>query len=58
MTLPAADVMEVEADIFLVFTGFNASVTENMCLDELMRWHKIAIERHNKAQEQSNSGRS
>ncbi|WP_081302351.1 GpE family phage tail protein [Aliivibrio fischeri] len=45
--------MEVEADIFLVFTGFNVSSTTSMSLTELMRWHNIAIQRHEKAQEQS-----
>ncbi|TKF76655.1 MULTISPECIES: GpE family phage tail protein [Vibrio] len=45
--------MEVEADIFLVFTGFNASTTAVMPLGELMDWHRIAIERHEKAQEEA-----
>lgn len=45
--------MEVEADIFLVFTGFNASVTATMSLSELMGWHKIAWQRHQKAQEEA-----
>lgn len=45
--------MEAEADIFLVFTGFNASTTATMTLAELMRWHDIALKRHEKAQEQA-----
>lgn len=48
-----ADVMEAEADIFLIFTGFNASVTQNMSLSELMHWHKIALARHKKAQDEA-----
>lgn len=48
--------MEVEADIYLVFTGFNASTTAAMPLGELMGWHRIAIERHEKAQEAQNAG--
>ncbi|ELC9583460.1 GpE family phage tail protein [Vibrio parahaemolyticus] len=43
--------MEVEADLFLVFTGWDAKTTADMSLSELMQWHKIAIERHKKAQE-------
>ncbi|WP_229652646.1 GpE family phage tail protein, partial [Vibrio parahaemolyticus] len=54
-----ADVMEAEADIFLVFTGFNPSATASMSLAELMRWHEIALQRHEKAQEQAeNAGQS
>ncbi|MCG6410510.1 hypothetical protein [Vibrio fluvialis] len=45
--------MEVEADLFLVFTGFNASTTAVMSLGELMGWHRIAIERNQKAQEEA-----
>ncbi|NAX31990.1 GpE family phage tail protein [Vibrio sp. V37_P2S8PM304] len=48
-----ADVMEVEADIFLVFTGFNPSATANMSLNELMKWHAIALKRHEKALEEA-----
>ena len=43
--------MEVEADIYLVFTGFNAATTSPMSLAELMRWHAIAIKRHQQGQE-------
>ena len=51
--------MEAEADIFLVFTGFNPSVTDSMSLGTLMRWHEIALQRHEKAQEQAeNAGGS
>ncbi|WP_106427224.1 GpE family phage tail protein [Enterovibrio norvegicus] len=45
------DVMEVEADLFLVFTGWDALTTAAMSLSELMHWHRIAIKRHEKANE-------
>ena len=48
--------MEVEADIFLVFTGFNAATTAPMSVAELMRWHTIAIKRHNQGQESNHTG--
>lgn len=41
--------MEVEADLFIVFQGWDANTTASMLLPELMRWHKIAIARHKKA---------
>lgn len=47
--------MNVEADLFLVFQGFNPSSTGDMSLAELMRWHTIAHERHNAAQEAMNN---
>lgn len=43
--------MEVEADLFLVFGGWDAKTTESMKPKELMSWHKIAIKRHEKSQE-------
>ncbi|AWH14535.1 hypothetical protein [Aeromonas phage 13AhydR10PP] len=43
--------MEMEADIFLVFTGWSPSNTEGMSFDELHHWHKIAIERHKASQQ-------
>lgn len=46
--------MEAEADIFLVFTGWDALTTERMRLEELMRWHKIALARY----EQGRTGQS
>ncbi|EIU5460388.1 TPA: GpE family phage tail protein [Pseudomonas aeruginosa] len=46
--------MEVEADLFLVFTGWDALTTERMKLDELMRWHAIALARY----EQGKAGQS
>jgi len=46
------DVMEVEADLYLVFNGWDALTTENMSLVELMRWHSIAIKRHERAKEE------
>ena len=45
--------MEAEADIFLVFPGWDAGTTEAMTVDELMRWHAIALRRHEKGQEQA-----
>jgi hypothetical protein len=45
--------MEVEADLYLVFTGWDASTTENMSIAELMRWHTIAMKRHSQAVEQA-----
>jgi hypothetical protein len=48
--------MEVEADLFLVFTGWDAKTTESMTLGELMRWHSIAIKRHNQAKEENQAG--
>lgn len=38
--------MEAEADIFLIFTGWDALTTQGMHLDELMRWHTIAMARY------------
>lgn len=46
--------MEAEADIFLVFTGWDALSTQNMTLDELMGWHAIALRRY----EQGKAGQS
>lgn len=54
MTAVPRDVMEAEADIFLVFTGWDALTTERMTLSELMRWHRIALERY----EQGKAGQS
>ncbi|MFD2178514.1 GpE family phage tail protein [Veronia pacifica] len=48
--------MEAEADIFLVFTGFNPAVTGAMPLEELMDWHRIAVARHQIATERTNAG--
>lgn len=48
--------MEVEADIYLVFTGFNAATTAPMSLTELMQWHSIALKRHEKGQENNDAG--
>lgn len=45
--------MEAEADIYLVFSGWDAKTTEAMCLDELMRWHAVAVRRYQKSQEQA-----
>lgn len=46
--------MEAEADIFLVFAGWDALTTQGMRLEELMRWHSIALERY----EQGKAGQS
>jgi hypothetical protein len=56
VTIPSVDVMEIEADLFLVFTGWDALTTEKMPLDQLMRWHEIALDRHKKAQDAANAG--
>ncbi|EHW9253332.1 GpE family phage tail protein [Salmonella enterica] len=50
--------MEFEADLYLIFTGWDAKTTESMSLPELMRWHSIALDRHERAKEQANAGRS
>ncbi|MGL5215825.1 MAG: GpE family phage tail protein [Aeromonas hydrophila] len=43
--------MEIEADIFMVFTGWSPANTEGMTFDELMSWHKVAIKRHEATQQ-------
>jgi len=43
--------MAVEADLYLVFTGWDALTTERMSLDLLMRYHRIAIERYERGKE-------
>lgn len=47
--IPPKDVMEIEADLFIVFQGWDPNTTTNMLLPELMRWHRIAITRHQTA---------
>jgi hypothetical protein len=42
--------MSIEADLFLMFTGWSPKDTEAMSLDELMGWHAIALVRHTQAQ--------
>ncbi len=37
--------MELEADLYLVFTGWGPSCTASMYLEELLDWHRIAGER-------------
>ena len=44
--------MEVEADLYLIFTGWDALSTANMSLAELMDWHRIALKRYEKANEE------
>lgn len=56
MTALPREVMEVEADLFLIFTGWDARTTESMPLAELMRWHAIALDRRERANEQGNAG--
>lgn len=51
MTFLPGDVMQAEADIYLVFTGWDANTTRDMDLNELMSWHKIALERQKTAEE-------
>lgn len=36
----------------MVFTGWSPSDTAGMSLDELMDWHRIAVERHEQASKQ------
>lgn len=50
--------MEAEADIYLVFTGWDAKTTEAMSLDELMRWHAVAVRRYQQAQESAQQQRN
>jgi len=40
------DVQEVEANLFVVFTGWTPDTTAGMSLEVLMRWHELAIERN------------
>ncbi len=43
--------MEVWAEINLVFGGgWPPSEMDNMPMDELIRWHQIAIEKHERSQ--------
>lgn len=56
MTALPPDIMEAEADIYLVFTGWDAGTTAAMSVDELMRWHAIAIKRHEKSKENIGQG--
>lgn len=50
--------MEAEADIYLVFTGWDAKTTEAMSLDELMRWHSVAVRRYEQGKEQAQQPRT
>ncbi|MGL4506660.1 MAG: GpE family phage tail protein [Aeromonas sobria] len=43
--------MEIEADVFMVFTGWSPANTEGMTFEELDHWHQIAVKRHNAAQQ-------
>lgn len=44
MTIPD-DVQEVEANLFVVFPGWTPETTAGMTIEELMRWHDLAIAR-------------
>jgi len=43
------DVLDAEANIFMVFQGWSATTTQNMDIEELTLWNDKAIERHNMA---------
>ncbi|QIZ02635.1 putative tail protein [Aeromonas phage AhyVDH1] len=43
--------MELEADIYTVFTGWGPKDTADMDFDELHSWHQVAIKRHNASQQ-------
>ncbi|ANZ52215.1 putative tail protein [Aeromonas phage Ahp2] len=43
--------MEMEADIFMVFTGWSPKDTAEMSFDDLHHWHQLAIKRHNASQQ-------
>ncbi|WP_239974271.1 GpE family phage tail protein [Photobacterium damselae] len=45
--------MEIEADLYLIFTGWDALSTAEMTLSELMGWHRIAFKRYEKAREEN-----
>ncbi|WP_163836961.1 GpE family phage tail protein [Spartinivicinus ruber] len=49
------DVMDIEADLFMVFQGWNATTTEKMTLSELMLWHQKATQRQEKINAQLHS---
>ncbi|UTZ44632.1 GpE family phage tail protein [Vibrio campbellii] len=49
--------MEVEADLYLIFTGWDALSTASMSLAELMDWHRIAIKRYEKPTKKINAQR-
>lgn len=44
MTIPD-DVQEVEANLFVVFPGWTPETTAGMTIEELMRWHDLAMTR-------------
>jgi hypothetical protein len=39
-------VQEIEANLFIVFQGWTPDTTAGMSLDELMRWHELAVARN------------
>ena len=43
--------MEIEADLFIIFQGWDSKTTENMSITRLLQWHKIAIARNKKTKE-------
>jgi len=34
------------ANLFVIFPGFSPEICDRMSIDELMRWHAHALERH------------
>lgn len=47
--------MDIEADLYMVFQGWDAKTTEDMTLPELMLWHKKAAQRQEKINQQLQS---
>ncbi|MDE1465532.1 GpE family phage tail protein [Spartinivicinus poritis] len=49
------DVMDIEADCFMVFQGWDAKTTEDMTLPELLLWHQKATQRQERINQQIQS---
>ncbi|MBU2708816.1 GpE family phage tail protein [Zooshikella marina] len=47
--------MDIEADLFMFFQGWNTHTTQDMPLEELMLWHKKAAQRQEKINQQLKS---
>ncbi|MGL4355664.1 MAG: GpE family phage tail protein [Aeromonas popoffii] len=41
----------MEADIYMVFTGWSPKDTGEMELEEIHHWHQTALRRHNESQQ-------
>ncbi|MGL5285898.1 MAG: GpE family phage tail protein [Aeromonas sp.] len=41
--------MEIEADLYLIFTGWDARTTAEMSIEELTQWHEVALRRRNQS---------